>query len=249
MKLFISNLIPRLRQFSESLDKKEIFVDIPWVIVDDDLNQQKYIFKRNGDLVMSLNGQVSIGKWEYLSTAKSLLIDRLQDKILLNQNFIDPVAMVLKKDGLKDENMILANENLLPDLNVANYLRRLYYEKNNIVVRKLETGECLELNQYYEAWIDETGTKVTIEGESVPDGFVQLASSPKKYVIKDSRIVKVLVKKNYNSNKGKIIVEQGEFENPVEGDYVFQNENVAPDGKYRLGFMRHIVVKNGRIIK
>jgi hypothetical protein len=67
MKQYLNNLLPRIKQFSESLDKKESFIDTPWVIVDEDLNQQKYIFKRNGELIMSLNGQVSIGKWEYLS--------------------------------------------------------------------------------------------------------------------------------------------------------------------------------------
>lgn len=246
MNLYISNLIPRLKQFSENLDKKEIFVEIPWVIVDDNLNQQKYIFKRNGDLVMSLNGQVSIGKWEYLSAARSLLIDRLQDKILLNQNFISPTVMILKKDGFKDENMILANEILLPDLNVADYLKNLYYDKNNIVVIKIETGEYLELYQYH-GWIN--GNKVTIEGEPIPDGFVQLAKSKRKCVIKDSKIVKVLIKEAYDTNKGKIVVEQEESKNPSKGDFVFQSETAAPDGKYRLGFMRHIVVENGRIIK
>ena len=99
----------------------EIFVEKPWVIIDENQNIQKYIFKRNGELIMSLNGQVTVGRWEYLSSAKSLLIDRVQDKMLLNQNFIDPAVMILKKDNLYDDSLILANEILLPDLNVMNY--------------------------------------------------------------------------------------------------------------------------------
>src|SRR5438067_1451304 len=129
MKYYLSNLIPRIKQFSQDLDKKDVFVDIPWVIIDEQQKQQKYIFKRNGELLMSSNGQVTIGKWEYLSTAKSLLIDRIVDKILLNQNFIDSAVMVLKKDGIKDENLILANEILLPDLDVVRYLKNLFYQK------------------------------------------------------------------------------------------------------------------------
>jgi hypothetical protein len=245
MKQYINNLLPRLKQFSENLDRKELFIEIPWVIVDDNLNQQKYIFKRNGDLVMSLNGQVTIGKWEYLAAARSLLIDRIQDKVLLNQNFIDSAVMALKMDGFKDDNLILANEILLPDLNVVDYLKNLFYQKNNIAVRQLKTGEFLELNNY-EGWIN--GNKVTIEGEPVPDGWVELEKSEKKYVVKNSCIIKVLVKENYETNKGMITVEQQEFFNPSKGDLVFQNNEVAPDGKYRLGFMRHITVENGRII-
>jgi len=232
-----------LKQFSENLDKKEIFIEKPWVIIDDNLNQQKYIFKRNGDLVMSLNGQVTIGKWEYISAARSLLIDRIQDKILLNQNFIAPAVMVLKKDGLKDENFILVNEILLPDLNVAAYLKKLYYQKNNIEVRELTTGEFLELKNFQGRY------SVTIEGEFVPDG-IQLAKSGRKYIIKNSSIDKVLiVKKDYETNKGTITIEQQDYFIPSKGDFVYQNNQNAPNGKYRLGFLEYITVENGQIIK
>ena len=244
MKLYINNLIARLMQFSENLDKKEIFIEMPWVIIDDNLNQQKYIFRRNGDLVMSLNGQVTIGKWEYLSAARSILIDRIQDKILLNQNFIAPAVMVLKKDGLKNENLILANESLLPDLNVTAYLKKLYYQKNSITVRELITGEFLELNDI------QGRNGVTIEGKPVPDGIVQVANSEKKYIIKDSSIVKTLiVKKDYKTNNGIITVEQQNFDYLTKGDFVFQNNQIAPNGKYRLNFFSNITVENGQIHK
>jgi hypothetical protein len=244
MKQYLNNLLPRIKQFSESLDKKESFIDTPWVIVDEDLNQQKYIFKRNGELIMSLNGQVSIGKWEYLSTAKSLLIDRNQDKILLNQFFVDPAVMVLSLDGRKEDYLILANEILVPDLDVTGYLKRLYYQKNNIATRRLKTGELLELSFGDTVY----GSEVKIEGQPVSDGFVESAEPGKKYVIKDSKIIKVLVMEKFNTNKGEIVVETKERDVPSNGDFVFQNNDVAPDGKYRLGFMWNIVVKNGRVV-
>src|SRR5690625_2626021 len=99
MKLYLSNLLPRLKQFSQSLDQIELIVDQPWVFIDNNLNQQKYIFKRNGELIMSYNGSVTVGQWEYISSARSLLIDRKTDKILLNQNFINNAVMILKRDG------------------------------------------------------------------------------------------------------------------------------------------------------
>src|SRR6266542_5093632 len=191
MKLYINNLIPRLQKFSETLDKKEIFVDIPWVIIDSNFNQQKYIFKRNGEFVMSLNGQVSIGKWEYLSAARSLLIDRIQDQILLNQNFIDPAVMILKRDGLKDENLILINEILIPDLNVTDYLKKLYYRKSNIAATRLKNGEFLEVKNY-NGYL--SNAQVTIEGDPVPDGTFDLEEEGKKVVIKDSIVTTVLIK-------------------------------------------------------
>lgn len=246
MQLYLSKLIPRLKEFSANLDSKEIFIEIPWVIVDDNLNQQKYIFKRNGDLVMSLNGQVTIGKWEYLSGAKSLLIDRIQDKILLNQNFIDPAVMILKKDGFKDENLILANEILLPNLDVSQYLKKLYYQKNNISTVQLNTGDVFELKNY-EGFV--SNNVVTIEGERVSDGLYEIARTEKKLEIKDGILVSILEMKHYETNKGKITIQQRQYYSASNGDFVFQNNSKAPDGKYGLGFMKHIVVENGRIKK
>ncbi len=247
MKYYLSNLIPRVSRYSQDLDKKEIFVDVPWVIVDEQQNQQKYIFKRNGELLMSLNGQVTIGKWEYLSAAKSLLTDRIADKILLNQNFIDSAVMVLKKDGLKDENLVLANEKLLPDLDVVWYLKNLFYQKNNIRVSLLKSGETLEFNNF-EEFIN--GNKVTIDGDPVPDRIVELAKSERKLVIKNSKIVKILVKEIYDTNHGKLTIEHEENSSPSKGDFVYTEDNIlAPNGKYRLGFMKHITIENGRIIK
>lgn len=246
MKQYLDNLIPRLRQFSQTLDRTEIFVEVPWVIIDENSNQQKYIFQRNGELVMSLNGQVTMGKWEYISGARSLLIDRIQDKILLNQNFIDPGVMILKKDGFKDENFILANEILIPDLNVAEYLKKLYYRNHNIFTYKMKNGKLLEI---YNAYDHASNNQVSIEGEIVLDGMIEFDNSKKKYQIMDSKILKILIDKFYQTNKGEIVIEQTQYLPPLKGDLVFQYEKPAPDGKYRLGFLNNIVVEGGRIIK
>ncbi|WP_373549314.1 hypothetical protein [Haliscomenobacter sp.] len=178
MLSYIENILPRIKQFSATLERKEFFVDTPWVIIDDQKKQQKYIFRRNGDLIMSLNGTVSLGHWEYISAARSLLIDRINDKILLNQNFVDPAVMVLNLDGHKDGYFILANELLIPDLDVSGYLQRLYYLKNNIATRKLKSGEFLELITFSGIT---SGSTVAINGQPVSDCFVELAESDKKY--------------------------------------------------------------------
>ena len=82
MLYFLQNLLPRLRQFSQSLDQAELFVDKPWVLIDEDGQQQTYIFRRGGELLMSLDGRVQMGSWEYIAPAQSLLVDRVADKLL-----------------------------------------------------------------------------------------------------------------------------------------------------------------------
>lgn len=244
MKEYINNLLPRLREFSQNLDKKELFVDVPWVLIDSEQNYQKYIFKRNGELIMSLNGGVVIGKWEYLATAKSLLIDRVKDKVLLNQNFIDSAVMVLKLDGLKDENFVLANEVLIPDLDVLGYLKRLWYAKNNITLKKLDSGKEIEFHSY-DPYV---GTKVTIDGNEVQDQVFSV-NPVTRWVIKQSALYRILKLQEYDTNRGKILIERDEYGGLHLGDLVFQKNIQAPDGKYKVGFLDYIHVENGKIKK
>ena len=72
-----------------------------------------------------------MGTWEYLPAAKSLLINRIEETILLNQNFVDASVMVLRLDGQQHENLIMANEVLLPDLDVVGYLKSTYIHRIN----------------------------------------------------------------------------------------------------------------------
>jgi len=241
MKLYLSNIIKRLNQFSASLDKQEIFVDKPWVFIDENSNQQKYIFKRDGSLIMSLNGQVTLGKWEYIPEAKSLLIDRVQDKILLNQNFIDSAVMVLKKDGFKDDYFILANEILIPDLDVTIYLKNLYYEKNNIIAYSLNDNSYLEIHNYI-GYIN--NNKVTIDGEPVLKGVY--SNGKKKYFIGNSHVEKVLTIESNETDIGVVDIEHV-YLTFTKGDKVFFNNKSAPNGKYKLSSSKHFTVENGVI--
>lgn len=245
MQLYLQNLVKRLREFSETLDKKEIFIEAPWVIIDENQNQQKYIFKRNGELIISVNGEVTDGKWEYLQIAKSLRIDTGSKKLLLNQDFIDPSVMILRKDGQKSENLILANENLLPDLDVVKYMKRLFYQKHGVAIAKLKNGQSLELHHYDGAIYNNT---VTIESEAVEDCSVETSDLKKRYIITNGRITKVLVKRNYETKLGTITIEEEQNSSPSKGDIVLINNRPASDGQYKIGIFKTIMVANGHII-
>ncbi len=257
MKLYLENLISRLKEFSLNLDKQEVFVDKQWVIIDENQNKQTYIFRRNGELIMSINGQVTLGKWDYISAAKSLLIDRIQDKILLNQNFIDPAVMILKKDGFNDDNFIMVNEHLIPELDVIKYLNELYYSKNNIKTIKSKDGSVLELKMCFEENVFSTieVTEVRVDGKPVADGRYELNDSDQVYLIEKSKLSKILYNHYYETNNGMMLkIEQHFNDFPRKGDMVYQNNVKAPNGKYKLGkfkigYTDNITVVDGVIIK
>ena len=142
-----------IKQFTLSLKKKSLLIDKPWILIDNDGAIQKFIFKKDKGLVLSKNGKVTEGSWEYFAEARSLLIDRQTDKLLLNEEFVDENVLLLKKDGTENEFYALANENVIPDYNIPKYLNSIRCKKLNLVSFELFNGATLQIcdasNPYY----------------------------------------------------------------------------------------------------
>ena len=110
MQTFIADIIPKLQKFSQKLDDLSLLTNQHWVVLDE-LTKSKnvYIFRSNNELLISSDGKVEKGKWEYLGN-NSLLIDRKDESFLFKHGFFDENVMALKIDG-KEEYAILVNEN------------------------------------------------------------------------------------------------------------------------------------------
>ena len=248
MKNYFFDIANRLSRFSEKLDNTSLFIDKPWVLIDAESNYHKYIFKRNGELLLSINGQVQIGAWEYLAGAKSILIDRNQDKILLNHTFFDEAVMILKIDGSNQDLFVLANEIIIPDLNVRKYLQSIIYKQYNVITGQLKGNKTLEIYPEKNEFSPEVGMKATIDGENPTDGKYHSLSSGNNYIINRGKIFKITYPKAYNCKDGKHLIIEQIYENSISiGDYAYINDQLAPSGKYRLGIFNTIKIVNGVI--
>ena len=250
MKLYLQDIVNRLAQFSEKLDDTTLFIEKPWVLIDSNSDYHKYIFRRNGELIMSLNGQVKVGKWEYLPFAKSILIDRIEDKVLLNQSFFDSAVMILKIDGTDDQLLVLADERIIPDLNVDKYLRTLMYNKFNVITGLLENGKTLEIYRGDGAYRTQIGMKVTIDGEDPQDGKYKSQSTGRYYEIKKGKISRITHSIDYKTTDGlTLTIEQRVRDYISIGDFVYIDNELVKTGKYKIGFLKNIKVVNGVVSK
>lgn len=110
MKTFIADIIPKLKKFSHKLDNLTLLTNQHWVIIDELKNSKcVYIFRSNYELLISQNGKVEKGKWEYLGN-NSLLVERKDECFLFRHGFFDSNILALKVDG-RDEYVFLVNEN------------------------------------------------------------------------------------------------------------------------------------------
>jgi len=247
MKEYFSHLLPRLIEFSDSLDKKELFVDQSWVHIDENRNKQQYIFKRDGKLIMSLNGDVQVGSWEYISATGGLLIDTGTEKILLHQKFIDRGVLLLKKDNFFDESFLLVNQKIVADLDVERYLANLLITKSGKNSVPLNEGLILEYEGDYLA----VGNPVFVNNKPTSTGTYTSKDGVIVIGVEEGLVTELKFERKYPTREGLITVSQNYPFRATIGDNVLKLARPAPDGIYNPMIPEQpiIQVKDGRILK
>jgi hypothetical protein len=233
MQHYLQNLLPRLKQFSESLDKKEMLIDQPWILTGDVPNKQQFIFRRDGRLIQSVNGDVETGTWEYIAAAQSLLIQSNSVNLLLNHAFFDKGVLLLKKDGSLDTPWILANERIIPDLDVERYLKKLVEIKQQIAWLKLDSGEEIEFEDRFSTGIKQ-GAVVKLNGDRVPDGTYKTEKDNFILNIQNSMVYRLFKITTFSTNKGNITIHAvPDLDIPIHKKMkVWSGQYPAANGRY-----------------
>lgn len=173
MRTYLADIIPKLKRFSEKLDNLTLLTNQHWVVIDELKNSKVvYIFRSNNQLLISQNGIVDKGTWEYLGN-NSLLIERNGESFLFRHGFFDSNILALKVDG-KEEFAFLVNENNHGgDLNtidkVLSFLENKYLK---IIPESQYIHEIIELKepQTRSISISRSGL-IPVENESYKCGY------------------------------------------------------------------------------
>ncbi len=256
VKEYLTKISSDLSRYNQTLSKTSILIDKPWAIIDDNNEVQKLIFKKNHDLILSKNGKAEIGKWEYFPEAKSLLIDRGTDKIFCNEIFIDKGVIILKLDGTKNDFFALANENIVPNLDIIGYLNNLLFEElrpQKLITRTYELENGLNIEVHSDIYLEGLGNKnirVTIDEDDVKNGFYKIRNTETTIVVKDSQIIETTYDKKYITEDGTTIcILQHHFYSVSKKDYVLINGQLAEDGCYFLNKNKKIITESGLVKK
>jgi len=250
MKAYLKSIARQLKHLSLSLEKESILINKPWALIDEDFELQKLIFKKNKELILSKNGNVQLGKWDYFPEAKSLLIDRNSDKILCNEGFIDKGVMILKLDGTNNRFFVLANENEVKDLDAFKYLEEIRYKKLKIKEILLNDGRKLEIQHKSLQDPIKLGYPVTINAEDIEDGKYKLDEENKFYEIKYGKIFKILTENEYKiSNGSEISIQQQDNWSISQGDYVYINGKPAGSLSIDFNKTKNLIVRHGEVVR
>ncbi|WP_316787117.1 hypothetical protein [Pedobacter frigiditerrae] len=144
----ISKLIFVIKSYGTKIYNKALLTNNNWIQVSDTL-ANKYIFKSNGNLLISADGVVEKSTWEQLDSL-SLIIENGNESNLYNIEYIDSNIFILKT-GAKKLNLV--NEKQFEKFNTQSKIedyfgnRQLIKEKNieSRINRKQEINKNLDL--------------------------------------------------------------------------------------------------------
>jgi hypothetical protein len=219
MKTYLADIIPKIQRFSKQLDSLTLLTNQHWVVIDGILEGKSvYIFRPNGELLISTNGRVEKARWELLGQ-NSILVDMKNESFLFKHGFLDENVLALKIDG-RDEYAFLLNENgYSGELNsveqVIDYLVQTYFPSQPI--------KTADLNQ---------------------------PVKPESKNLKARRIEKpAKTWRSFQTEIGELRVEVVSTDTfPWRGDRVMISDGRPKDGKYSIGFLANIHVRDGIVM-
>ena len=135
MRTFIADIIPKIQRFSQRLDDLTKLTNQHWVSLGD-INQSKkvYIFRPNDQLLISDNGIVEKGSWEYLGN-QSLLLNTKNENYLLKHGFFDENVIALKLDSTNAYAFFVNETKYEKELNniddILFFLEKTYLKSNS----------------------------------------------------------------------------------------------------------------------
>lgn len=182
----LQSYLPYFKQYSKTLDDISSFIDIPWSFIDENGIKTTYIFHKHGDILVSRQGEVTRGVWDYLPQLQSLLIQTQAGVNIYNQEILlDKAVMVLRKDGT-EELFALANPDCIPDLDIVNFfenfeppwLQKMRIKAFRPAIKKLSNGRMIALTPANDGTLyDFRGSSVTYvdNGSPLTDGTYALS--------------------------------------------------------------------------
>lgn len=102
MKTYLFDTINRYKRLSENLDVKVVLCNKSWIVFNNSGEKETYIFQENGNLIISLNGEVTNATWQYISANKSLIISGNEQSYMVHAAYVDDILFVLQIDGTQN---------------------------------------------------------------------------------------------------------------------------------------------------
>lgn len=250
-------ILQRISDLRNSVEVVSKFANTLWVVVADDEESMKLVFKQDGKLMISRKGTVSEGHYEPLLVANSIVITINGESRLYNHVYTDEGLMFLQLDDGGSKPFVMINNNLLNGKSPKEYLNETYLAPQK--AKELHSELALVL------WttISYGSERIKVFKSKTSNIYIAYRKSSVlaagMYKIPHVNDITLLIgdlgevkafyipKKIRQKDGSTLVVHKNPVNGIVKGCKVFINDVPAPDGHYRLSWLKSINVKNGLI--
>ena len=132
MKLFQLEIPDCLLSGYKPVSVKYIICEKAWKLINDERVKQVLIFKDNGEMLLSSDGEVSNGSWTYIISNQALILSFAERSTMFHPIYADEVLIAFQQDGKTDTLFLIAdispNSHLNTKEDLESYLRSKEYK-------------------------------------------------------------------------------------------------------------------------
>lgn len=191
MKSFVLSIPDRIKRSYDALDVKADLCRTSWEVFNNEGMKQVFIFKKDGNLLISTKGNVVCSSWEYLSINQSVLI-KVDDKISMYcPTFVDDVVLVMKKDGT-DEYVCMIDEKetyMFPNRNLDELQNYFAEKERKLIFQEQEQSRQLAIKEKVK---EETSFEEAEEDEEEKETIKEIIRNNKDELCRKNRIYTTL---------------------------------------------------------
>ena len=123
MKNFVKNIFQKIKDTGVEKIDTSYLENNSWFFITEKILTKKivYIFRKNGDLLISENGDITKAKWENLIHATTSIIIEINGKTTLyNIVYLTSEYLVIQKDGTEEVKVFIKQKRYISKLPVGN---------------------------------------------------------------------------------------------------------------------------------
>jgi hypothetical protein len=134
LEQYIEYIVPRIQSWSEDLWEEKFYVGKRWKEIRDTDTYHEvvlHIFMPEGEYLISIDGDITNGKWRYLKDSNTLIVEYGGKSNLFDLTFLNDDFFILKKHGDqarkgKQKYFVYGNERTTDKLTWQNAMEKLY---------------------------------------------------------------------------------------------------------------------------
>ncbi|RLJ64394.1 hypothetical protein CLV86_1512 [Lacinutrix venerupis] len=241
---YLKFLFRKVKSLDRKLNNIAFLQDKTWIRISPNGFDEKWFFRKNRVLTLSINGNIVDGSYEFLN--EYLIIEFSNKKILLNQSFIFNDILLLKKDS--DDSTFFA------------FYDNSKFSKNEFLIY-IENSRKKDLNIKQITLIDNTkaeiirkpnqkgiikGNTVLIGGEISKKKLIE--TKYYYYELINGKISNIFIKKKYKIYDNEIIIKQKWKEISI-GDTIVSSNKEVINGRYKIKYIIGIEILDNTIEK